>query len=458
MATGSAYGVTRSMSIEVPPARRGSLGRRLIIGASVVALTSIAVLALTTLILLDLDIGSSGHDVEVANQRTIVAALRSAYLAHDAWSGADTSPAVAIAVADGYGVSVQQTNGKNIVLVKPPADGHPRQFAVSAEGVDVGTATVSVPASGLSPADRTLRSQLIHSVLLAAGLSFVLAVVIATIGSRRIVAPVRRLSDAARRLGGGDRTSRVGDVGAPGELGELAVAFDTMAGQLQREDNLRRAVVADVAHELRTPLAVLQGEIEALNSGVIEAGPDELRSLDEEVRRLVDLVDDLGVLASAEAAVLTLERRPVRLDEVVDQAADRLQPRFDRQDVRIVRQVVPVVVDGDARRLEQIAVNLLTNALKFSPPGGMVTISLQISSGEAQLAVTDDGPGIAPGEQDRIFERFYRGTAAADSAGSGIGLAVVGELVAAHGGTVGVTSDPGHGATFCVALPADNAR
>jgi signal transduction histidine kinase len=295
-------------------------------------------------------------------------------------------------------------------------------------------------------------------VLLAAGLSFVLAVVIAMIGSRRIVAPVKRLSAAACRLGGGDRTSRVGDVGAPGELGDLAEAFDTMADHLQREDDLRRAVVADVAHELRTPLAVLQGEIEALNTGVIEAGPDELRSLDEEVRRLADLVDDLGVLASAEAAVLTLERRPTRLDEVVDQAADRLQPRFARQHVQLVRHLVPVVVDGDARRLDQIAINLLTNALKFSPSGGTVTVSLWTASGQAHLAVADDGPGIAPGEQDRIFERFYRGSAASDSAGSGIGLAVVGELVAAHGGSVGVTSEPGHGATFCVALPADDAH
>jgi two-component system sensor histidine kinase BaeS len=446
------------MSIDATPARRGSLGRRLVIGASLIALTSIAVLALTTLILLDLDIGSSGHDVEVANQRTIVSALRSAYLAHDSWSGADTSPAVAIAVADGYGLSIHQANGNNLVLVKAPADGRAHQSAISAEGSDVGTATVSVPASGLSPADRTLRSQLIHSVLLAAGLSFVLAVVIAMIGSRRIVAPVKRLSAAARRLGSGDRTSRVGDVGAPGELGDLAEAFDTMADQLQREDDLRRAVVADVAHELRTPLAVLQGEIEALNTGVVQAGPDELRSLDEEVRRLVDLVDDLGVLASAEAAVLTLERHPTRLDEVVGQAADRLQPRFARQHVQLVRHLVPVVVDGDARRLDQIAINLLTNALKFSPSGGEVTVSLWAAGGQAQLTVTDDGPGIAPGEQDRIFERFYRGSAASDSAGSGIGLAVVGELVAAHGGSVGVTSEPGHGATFCVALPADDAR
>jgi two-component system sensor histidine kinase BaeS len=226
-----------------------------------------------------------------------------------------------------------------------------------------------------------------------------------------------------------------------------------MADNLGREDQLRRDVVADVAHELRTPVAILQAGHEALLDGVIDPTPGQLSSLRDEVLRLARLVDDLHTLSAAEAAALQLSLDPCDLAEIADAAAGSLAGRFEAAGITIERRLTPVSVLADAQRMHQVVTNLLSNALKFTPAGGRVTLETGPAGREARLGVADTGGGIPDDELPRIFDRFWRGRQAAGVAGSGIGLAVVAELVRAHGGAVEATSTPGRGTQVFVTLP-----
>lgn len=243
-----------------------------------------------------------------------------------------------------------------------------------------------------------------------------------------------------------------------GELGELGGAFDHMADAVAREDRLRRGLAADVAHELRTPLAVLQAYTEQMADGLAEPTPERLRSLHDEVVRLTRSVEDLETLASAESATLRLTRAPVQLDAVAASVAAAMRPRFEAADIMLHTEIAVVLVTGDSDRLAQIARNLLANALKFTPPGGQVTLSTRTSKAGSELSVADTGIGVAPHERDRVFDRFWRSGDAAAVSGSGVGLAVVLELVTAHGGTVDLSAPSGGGALFTVRLPRPASR
>ncbi|MHB1928842.1 MAG: HAMP domain-containing sensor histidine kinase [Acidimicrobiales bacterium] len=289
--------------------------------------------------------------------------------------------------------------------------------------------------------------------MLAAGLALLVALGASVLGSRRLVAPVRSLTLATRRLTAGDRASRVGEIHATGEVAELATAFDSMAEKLEREDALRVALVADLAHELRTPLSVLQALLEALALGVVSLDHDAVASLSEEVGQLSRLIEDLRVLSAAEAAGLSLHSERVDLARVASNAIARLTPRFVKKEVGLSVSLTPAEMYGDPTRLEQIVVNLLSNAVKFTPSGGKVRVSVDNEGSHRRIVVADTGRGIAVEEQGMVFDRFFRGTASRDTSGSGVGLAVVAALVAAHGGSVDLDSSPGSGSTFTVRLP-----
>ena len=169
--------------------------------------------------------------------------------------------------------------------------------------------------------------------------------------------------------------------------------------------------------------------------------------------RLGRVIEDLEALASAEAAGLRLERGPVELDRVVRRTAELLAPQFEAAEVELETHLAPAVVDGDEQRLAQVTRNLLVNALKFTPAGGRVEVVVEVSDGTARFAVSDTGTGIAADELPHVFERFWRGAGAHGTAGSGVGLAVVDELVRAHGGSVTAGSEVGRGSTFTVELP-----
>ena len=335
--------------------------------------------------------------------------------------------------------------------------GHPGtqlSAPVAVRGQPVGTAVVRFSGSGLGGAEHTLRTALLRAIAGAAGLAALLALVVGLAVARRITRPVERMITVTRAMGGGDRAARVGPVTAPGELRELATAFDQMADTLDRQEQLRRDLVADVAHELRTPVAILQAGHEALLDGVVEATPDQLTSLRDEVLRLARMVDDLQTLAAADAATLHLSLRRCDLAEVAAAAVDSLAGRFEAGGLTVERQLTPAWVLADQRWLHQVITNLLTNALKFTLPGGRVTVRAEASGGSAVLRVTDTGAGIPAGELPHIFERFWRGRQAAQTSGSGIGLAVAAELTRAHGGQLTAGSQPGRGTEMTLTLPA----
>jgi two-component system sensor histidine kinase BaeS len=299
-----------------------------------------------------------------------------------------------------------------------------------------------------------LRISLIRAVIGAAGLAALLALLVALLVSRRITRPVVRLIEAAQAMGGGDRRARVGTVtGAPAELRELAVTFDQMADTLAAEEQLRRDLVADVAHELRTPVAVLQANTEALLDGVRPHTPEETLSLHEEAVRLGRMVEDLQTLAAAEAAALRLRLQPCDLAQIAASAADQWTASFQAAGVTFSGELAPAPVRADPGRLHQVITNLLSNALKYTPSGGQVELRVLRTGAHARLEVSDTGPGIDPKDQPHVFDRLWRGAQAAHAAGSGIGLAVAAELVRAHKGTIEVASEPGKGSRFTVILP-----
>ena len=436
----------------------GPLGFRLAVAFVGVALAAIAVFAAVILLAERAGVASLADKQQTQTTDAIVAALQDAYRPPGGWADANLTPAVTLADSAGVAMVVVGSDGVPILRAGSQplfrAEGTERKEVVLTDGsTPVGSLRLAFPAGGLSTSDRHLRSTLTDAVGWSAALAILGALLVALVVARSLVRPIRRLSAAARALGEGTSTVRVGDRAGPGELGELGRAFDTMAGSLEREDQLRRALVADVAHELRTPIAVLQAETEALVDQVTEPSPAALISLHDESVRLGRMVQDLQTLASAEAAGLHLERRLLDVGRVAGQAADSLAPRYRAAGIRLEQTVPPTLVVGDPDRLYQVVSNLLANAAKFTPAGGEVRLRVATEGPDALIEVGDTGPGIPEGEQSQVWDRFFRGQAGRSVAGSGIGLAVVKELVEAHGGTVAVHSSPDSGARFVVRLP-----
>jgi two-component system sensor histidine kinase BaeS len=439
----------------------GPLAVRLSLIFVAVALGAIALLAVLTLVAAEGDVSSLITQQHRQTTSAVASAVSSAYAQAGSWAGADLDAARALAAGAEAQLTVRDAGGR--VITAPPATkGHPPQSGpiethdVVVGSGRVGTLSLSFPGAGLPPA-RQLRSALVRTVATGAGLAAVLAVVVAVFVSRRISRPVASLTAAARAMERGQRETRADTGRAPGELEDLAVAFNRMADSLSREDALRRALVADVAHELRTPLTILQASTEALVDGVEQPSPARLSYLHDEVLRLGRLVEDLETLASAEAADLRLQRRDIDLSEISSATAESLRPRFDAAGVRLEVEGSRTVVNGDQSRMAQVVTNLLTNAVKFTPSGGEVLVDVHPEDGQAVLQVTDTGVGIPQEDLGNVFVRFWRGTAAEATEGSGIGLAVVAELVRAHGGRVEASNRSPSGSRFTVTLPLSDS-
>ncbi|CAL9546780.1 Sensor histidine kinase RcsC [Actinosynnema sp. ALI-1.44] len=266
----------------------------------------------------------------------------------------------------------------------------------------------------------------------------------------RLVRPIRAVTAAARRMGAGDRSARV-DGPARGEVGELASAFNAMSGRLADAERQRQALVSDVAHELRTPLATVTGWLEAVQDGVASMDPQLLAVLLSESQVLRTLVDDLHDLAQADAGALRLHPEPLDAAEVVEQVV-----AAHHADGLVARTSGRLELTADPVRLRQAVRNLVTNALRYTPPGGTVTVTGTRSDGHVVIEVADTGVGIDPDDLPHVFDRFWRADKSRSRAtgGSGLGLAITKHLVEAHGGTVEVTSAVGEGSTFRLRLPA----
>jgi two-component system, OmpR family, sensor histidine kinase BaeS len=441
----------------VPHLRLGPLGIRFAAAFVGVALLAVALFAAAVLIADQRNVARLAASDRSRIAASAVALAQNAYQSAGGWPGADLRPLAAFARTSGVALDLRDPGGASLfaVPVETPASNRADLIdeTLSIGSTPVGSVTVSFPGGGLNTGDRHLRAALLSAVGWSAGVAVIGALIVSVLVARGVVQPIRRLSRAVKSLRLGGSSTPVGPRAGPGELGELGRAFDAMAGSLQREDQLRRALIADVAHELRTPVAIMQAETEALADGMVSPSPDALNSLNEEAVRLARMVEDLQTLASAEAAGLDLQARPLDLGRVAADAADSLALRFRTAQVELEQHLPPTPVLGDPRRLHQVVTNLLANAAKFTPPGGKVKVCSDTHDEDAVLEVADTGPGIPEDERSLVWDRYYRGSRGRLADGSGIGLAVVKELVDAHGGRVSVDETPGGGTRFTVRLP-----
>lgn len=425
-----------------------------------VALVVGALVLLSGLVLVSArrDVSELARDEQDETVADIAEATADAYAEADGWGASDLSAADALADAAGAGLVVVDSTGRRVAGSPGEfPDARVRRAPVAVSGERVGAVEVGFATTGLPSAERHLRDALVAQVAAGAGLAALLALVVAIAISRRITRPVAALIGTARALESGNLAARAGVAGAPGELGELAVAFDRMADALAREDTLRRALVADIAHELRTPLTILRASFEAVADGVVDLTPDGLSSMHDDVLRLVRIVDDLEALSAADAAGLALEVHTVDLADIAARAIAVLRAQFEAAGLELDTRLEPAPARGDPHRLHQVVTNLLTNAMKFTSAGGRIRVETHRDNTGTHLVVSDTGIGIPSEELPRIFDRFWRGAEAQAVAGSGIGLTVVHELIRAHRGTVAVNSEPGQGTEINITLPTLSA-
>ena len=302
-----------------------------------------------------------------------------------------------------------------------------------------------------------------EALVLAGGAAFAAALVVSILVSRRVVFPVQEMQAASQRIARGHYEERVGVPGdANGtdldELGRLALSFNKMATQLEQIEAMRRDLIANVAHELLTPLTSIQGYMEGLIDGVLPAEASTFQQVYREADRLQRLVRDLQELSRVESGALTLDRQPVPVPRLVAAVVDRLGRQFAEKEVTLETDVPadlpPVRADED--RIGQVLLNLVGNALQYTPAGGRVVVDVRQEGEVIRLSVQDTGIGIAPEHLPHVFERFYRVDKSRSRAGggSGIGLTIARHLVEAHGGQMWAQSAGlGQGSTFTFTLP-----
>jgi signal transduction histidine kinase len=303
-------------------------------------------------------------------------------------------------------------------------------------------------------------SSAINRFLILGGLfAVVMAVIVTYFLSKRILSPVRVLTTTVKRLGKGEFDQRV-NIKDQGEIGELAHNFNSMADNLQHTEKLRRDMVADVAHELRTPLSNVSGYLEAIRDKIIEPEPSVIASLSEEVDLLTRLVNDLQELALADAGELKLERQLENLTQLIEQSLRAIQAKVLEKGLHISMEIPPELplVNIDYHRISQVLRNLLSNAIIHTPNGGSITVSAKQEGGEISVSVTDTGEGIPANEIPNMFERFFRvdKSRTRTGGGSGLGLTIAKRLIEAHNGTISVQSESGKGSSFTFTIPADS--
>ena len=319
---------------------------------------------------------------------------------------------------------------------------------------------MAVLAALLARATQTGRHTAVLLWVMGCGLALALPLLASAVAARAfrgVATPLADVMAAADAVAAGDLSVRV-EADARGEFGRLAQSFNRMAEELERADQQRRNLTADVAHELRTPLHLIQGNLEGILDGVYEPTTEHISATLDETRLLARLVDDLRTLSLAETGQLPLTMEPLEVAELLADVGTSFSGQADAADIRLCIEVadgLPTVI-GDIGRLDQVLGNLVANSLRHTGPGGTITLCAEPEGDQICIMVRDTGEGIRAEDLPFIFDRFWRGDRArsrADGAGSGLGLVIARYLVQAHGGRIDVESRPGQGATFTVHLP-----
>jgi two-component system OmpR family sensor kinase/two-component system sensor histidine kinase BaeS len=403
--------------------------------------------------------------------------------------------------ANGRIIADSDPEGKPVSLSPIALD---KGAPIRVNGQKVGTLLIVSSLGELNPFQSAFLRQINILMPLAGGVAVLAVLVVSGFQARRIVAPVRALVEAAGRVAGGDLSQRI-PVTSQDELGEMAAAFNTMATGLEQQQELRHRAMADIAHELRTPLSVLQIELESIEDGLIAPTPEVIAGLQTSVAHLNRLVEDLRVLSLAEAGELQMEVEPVEMGDLIRDVVNRVQGAARAKGITLDVRLpdMALVVSGDDQRLAQVLLNLLSNALQHTPPDGQITVSAQyiaagaqyiaagaqyiaadaqyiaadaqyiaadaryiaadarrVGEDEVHVTVQDTGEGIPAQDLPHVFERFYRAdrSRAWATGGTGLGLAIVKQLIQAHGGRIEVESEVGRGTRFTFTVPVEKDR
>lgn len=326
------------------------------------------------------------------------------------------------------------------------------------EGKQVGYVKYLGGEAGLTDRESQLLGRIYQGLALAGLVATLVALGVGAVLARNLTRPARALTHAIHAMRDGQLQQAV-KVQSRDELGELTRAFNQMSAQIAHEQQLRKQMTADIAHELRTPLTVISGYLEAMSNGTLPVTSTRLQTVFTQATHLQRLVEDLRTLSLADAGELRLNRQSIASETLLRQTAEFYEAQAAQSQVRLTVTVESNLpqFQGDLDRLLQVMGNLVSNALRHTPPAGTIVLAARWVDAQVQLTVQDSGEGIAPDALPHIFDRFYRGDSARNTAhntaSTGLGLAIVKSLVQAHGGDITATSVLGQGTTFCIRLP-----
>ena len=331
-----------------------------------------------------------------------------------------------------------------------------RGVAVMVNGKQVGTIlNVNTP-PGFNPEENLFLQRTTEALIYAVIGSMLVALLIGLLLARTLIRPLQELTGAAEKIAEGQLEQQV-KITSQDEIGRLGESFNRMSQKVATANQLRKQMTADIAHDLRTPLTVIAGYVESMRDGVLQPTPARLSLIYSEIEGLQHLVGDLRMLTQVDAGELPLHPQLISPRGLLAHAAETYEHRAGQQQVSLVLDTPDDLPDlkVDEGRMNQVFGNLLSNALRYTPAGGRITLSARAAQGKVTLAVADTGEGIAAEELPFIFDRFHRADPSrhSESGESGLGLAIVKALVEAQGGTVQAESQPGQGATISIQLP-----
>jgi signal transduction histidine kinase len=362
-------------------------------------------------------------------------------------------------MADAEGVVIVSNDpdfpAGSIVPENKLAQGEP----VLLDGREVGVILTANLPPGFNPEEYMFLERSNRALLYALGGALIIALALGFLLSRTLIRPLTALTEAANLIAEGNLEQQV-SVRSNDEIGRLAAAFNTMSREVARVNAQRRQMTADIAHDLRTPLTTIAGYIESMREGVLKPTPERLAMIYSEIEVLQNLVDDLRMLSRADAGELSLNRQHFSPGYLLERAAASFQQKAEKQQITIWTELEPglPVIFVDEDRMMQVLGNLLSNALRFIPPGGEIRLKAARAGDCVELVVEDNGSGIDAEEMPFLFDRLHRiDKARSDNNGeTGLGLAIVKALVTAMGGSISAASRPGEGTAFTISFPSDN--
>lgn len=400
---------------------------------------------------------------EQARQQQIVNILAELYREYGGWSYLPRNLNIGRAGLMGNLRYVTDQQGEIVIITRSGMDGQGKHsltaHPIKLDGTLIGTAYFgrNMLQNILTAQDEIFRSTINRSIVLTMILTGIISFMVAFVFARRFSAPITEMSQTAKDMTSGNLESRVHELPTD-ELGELGMSLNQLAERLSTIEQLRKKMTADVAHDLRTPLATLRSHLEGMIDQVIPSTKENLESLLEETNRLTALVEDLQEIALSDKAIHNFQYEPIDLSAFLNDTVYRFEPLFKAKNLKLqFTESQPCMIETDHDALSKILDNLLSNALKFTSSGKRVELNLEVDSDWAVIHVIDQGVGISATDLPYIFERFYRTDRSRnrESGGFGLGLTIVNELTKALGGTISVKSNLGEGSIFTIKLPLD---